>query len=156
MLVQSVEWISVWAGTAEWAWDRAALNPGSWTGYHAWGNHHKLSVYTTKHCVLHGWGVNLTLQEGTLPVLDQDMQTWQMIYLVSDLLSRSIQEGVCPEGWCAWRRTTAVISSTDLQAWKTRCLAIDSLQLKWWCVWCIRDKKLDSKLINKMPVIPGR
>lgn len=31
--------------------------------------------------------------------LKQDMQTWMMIYLVDDLLSRSIrEEGVCAEG----------------------------------------------------------
>lgn len=108
-------------------------------------------------CVLHWWHVNLTMQGGISPVLDQNMQTWQMIYLAGDLLSRSVwEEGVCPEGWCAWRGTTAVTSSIDLQAWKTRCLAIDPLQLKWWCVWCMKDKKLDNKLISKMPVIPGR
>lgn len=107
-------------------------------------------------CVLHWWRVNLTLQGGTSPALGKDMQTWQMIYLAGDLLSRSIWEGVCPEGWCAWRGIQLWLQALICRPEKQGSLAIDPLQLKWWCVWCIRDKKLDNKVISKMPVTPWR
>ena len=101
---------------------------------------------------------------GGINSLSSGLQTWQMIYLAGDL-GRN-WKGVClrtgkaasvgPEGCCSGEGTTAKTSSTDLQAWKTRCLAIAPLQLRWWCAWCDRDKQLDSKLTNKMPVIPWK